>query len=110
MAVASALPESGREPSQAGLQPPDERMNAMVNHLTPVAFITVEGLGGFPQPMYRYGAPPRTASKLSLVLAALSSFVLSSVAFVAHPAAIMARAMVAAEKCMENLVMGGSSQ
>ena len=28
----------------------------MVSHLMPVAFITVDGLGGSPQPMYRYGA------------------------------------------------------
>jgi len=32
------------------LQPPEERMKAMVNHFTPVAFITVVGLGGLPQP------------------------------------------------------------
>ena len=43
-------PVSGRLPSQAGLQPPPDRMNAIVNHLTPVALITVVGLGGSPQP------------------------------------------------------------
>src|SRR3954449_4429570 len=57
IAVASALPCSGRLLSHAGLQPPEALTNAMVNHLTPVAFITVCGFGGFPQPMYRYGAP-----------------------------------------------------
>src|SRR5215217_3006240 len=50
IALASALPCSGRLPSQAGLQPPDDKMNAIVNHLIPVAFITVAGLGGSPQP------------------------------------------------------------
>ena len=30
---------------------PEDRTNAMVNHLIPVAFITAAGLGGFPQPM-----------------------------------------------------------
>src|SRR3954454_4054727 len=59
IALASALPCSGRLPSQAGLQPPDERMKAIVNHLMPVAFITVAGFGGAPQPMYRYGAARR---------------------------------------------------
>jgi hypothetical protein len=33
-------------------------MKAIVNHLTPVALITVAGLGGLPQPWYRYGAAP----------------------------------------------------
>src|SRR4051794_38934067 len=56
MAAASALPDSGRLPSHAGLHPPEDRMNAIVNHLTPVAFMTAAGLGGLPQPMYRYGA------------------------------------------------------
>ena len=51
IACASAPPVSGRLPSQAGLQPPLDRMNAMVNDLTPVAFMTVAGLGGLPQPM-----------------------------------------------------------
>ena len=51
IAVASALPCSGLLPSQAGLQPPDDRMKAIVNHLMPVAFMTVAGLGGLPQPM-----------------------------------------------------------
>ncbi len=31
-------------------------MNAIVNHLTPVALITVVAAGGLPQPLYRYGA------------------------------------------------------
>src|SRR5882757_10402340 len=46
----SLPPVSAREPSQAGLQPPDERMNAIVNHLIPVEFITVLTAGGSPQP------------------------------------------------------------
>src|SRR6266498_5509884 len=52
----STPPVSGRLPSQAGLQPPPESMNAMVNCLIPVADITVVGDGGSPQPSYRYGA------------------------------------------------------
>ncbi len=51
MAAASVLPDSGRLPSQAGLQPPEDRMKAMVNHLTPVSRMTAAGLGGLPQPM-----------------------------------------------------------
>ncbi len=49
--VASTPPWSGRWPSHAGLQPPLDRMKAIVNALIPVAFITVVALGGLPQPM-----------------------------------------------------------
>src|SRR5690606_20303264 len=49
MACWSGPPVSGRWPSQAGLQPPLDRMNAMVNDLTPVASMTVSGLGGLAQ-------------------------------------------------------------
>ncbi len=56
MAAASTPPVSGRLPSQAGVQPPPERMNAIVNHRMPVALMTVLGAGGLPQPSYRYGA------------------------------------------------------
>src|SRR4051794_30587933 len=55
--VASS-PSSGREPSHAGSQPPSDRMKASVNHVTPVADMTVAGSGGLPQPKYRYGAAP----------------------------------------------------
>jgi hypothetical protein len=51
IALASALPCRGLLPSQAGLQPPEDKMKAMVNHLMPVALMTVAGLGGSPQPM-----------------------------------------------------------
>src|SRR5688500_10477129 len=57
IACASAPPVNGRLPSQAGVQPPLDRMNAIVNDFTPVALITAAGLGGLPHPMYRYGAP-----------------------------------------------------
>src|SRR5438445_181608 len=43
--VWSLPPVSGRLPSQAGLQVPSDRMNASVNHLMPVAFITDTGSG-----------------------------------------------------------------
>src|SRR5581483_3704024 len=46
----SAPPVSGRLPSHAGLQPPPESMNAMVNCLMPVADMTAVGDGGLPQP------------------------------------------------------------
>src|SRR2546430_1751 len=52
----STPPVSGRWLSHIGVQPPPESMNASVNDLTPVAFITVVGAGGLPQPKYRYGA------------------------------------------------------
>ncbi len=48
---ASTPPVSGLEPSHIGLQPPPDRMNAMVKDLTPVALITEVALGGLPQPM-----------------------------------------------------------
>src|SRR6266540_4548212 len=68
----STPPVSGRLPSQAGLQPPPESMNAMVNCLIPVADITVVGDGGSPQPSYRYGAailepPPVQPVVLALI-------------------------------------------
>src|SRR2546430_1699926 len=53
MVLPSTPPVSGRWPSQAGAQLPLERMNAIVNHLMPVADITVCGLGGSPPPPYR---------------------------------------------------------
>src|ERR1044072_1587851 len=46
----SLPPGSGLLPSQAGLQPPEERMKAIVYHLIPVALITEVALGGSPQP------------------------------------------------------------
>src|SRR6266508_1122515 len=52
----STPPVNGRLPSHAGVQPPPESMNAIVNCLIPVADITVETDGGSPQPSYRYGA------------------------------------------------------
>src|SRR3954453_15153203 len=69
IAVWSTPPGSGRRPSQAGWHPPESSPNAIVNHLMPVEFITVVGLGGSPQPSNRYGAaclkpvpPPLPAS------------------------------------------------
>src|SRR5258706_16064995 len=56
MLVWSWPPVSGRPPSHIGLQVPLVSMNAIVNHLTPVADMTVRGSGGLPQPRYRYGA------------------------------------------------------
>src|SRR3954468_12631574 len=56
MAVWSTPPVRDRLPSQAGVQPPESSTKAIVNHLMPVALITVDGLGGSPQPSYRYGA------------------------------------------------------
>ena len=53
MVLASTPPVSGRLPSHAGAQEPLERMNAIVNHLMPVADMTVPGAGGSPQPSYR---------------------------------------------------------
>ena len=50
IAWASTPPVSGRLPSQAGVHPPLEFMNAIVNHLTPVALMTVLGAGGLPHP------------------------------------------------------------
>src|SRR5690242_5315774 len=50
MVVWSTPPVSGRLPSHCGLQVPLDSMNAIVNHLTPVADITVRGSGGLPQP------------------------------------------------------------
>src|ERR1700730_1682871 len=47
-------PVNGRLPSQAGLQVPLVSMNAIVNHLTPVADMMVVGLGRLPQPRYTY--------------------------------------------------------
>src|SRR3954453_22915584 len=61
----SVPPVSGREPSHFGLQPPSERMNARVNHLTPVAGITEGGCGGLPPPGHSKGAtamPGETAA------------------------------------------------
>src|SRR5690348_2784002 len=51
----STSPCSGRRPSQAGVQPPPDSMNAMVNHFTPVAAMTAGASGGAAQ-WYRYGA------------------------------------------------------
>lgn len=50
MVAAWVPPVSGPEPSQAGVQPPPERMKAMVNQRIPVAPMTVAGAGGSPQP------------------------------------------------------------
>lgn len=50
MTVWSLPPVSALLPSQAGLQPPESSMNAIVNHLTPVELITEVALGGSPQP------------------------------------------------------------
>jgi hypothetical protein len=44
-------PVSARPPSHFGSQLPLFSMNAMVNHLTPVAFVTEVRLGGLPQPV-----------------------------------------------------------
>ena len=63
IAWASTPPVSGRLPSHAGVQPPPESMNAIVNHLTPVALMTVPGAGGLPQPSYRYGAAAMRAGR-----------------------------------------------
>src|SRR5690349_5903018 len=57
MAAWSTPPVSGRALSHAGLQPPPESTNAIVNHLTPVEAMTLAGFCGSPQPRYRYGAP-----------------------------------------------------
>src|SRR5690242_9945247 len=69
----STPPVSGRVLSQRGVQPPPESMNAIVNHRTPVAFMTVDALGGLPQPRYRYGAafelPAASAVELSTTVA-----------------------------------------
>src|ERR1700710_2050158 len=54
--LASAPPSSGRPPSHCGLQVPLDSTNAIVNQRTPVAFITVAGLGGLPTPTVKYGA------------------------------------------------------
>src|SRR6185437_7794698 len=56
--VWSLPPVSGRLPSHSGSQAPLERMNAIVNHLTPVAVMIVRGSGRAPQPRYAYGAAP----------------------------------------------------
>ncbi|HTJ36162.1 MAG TPA: hypothetical protein VL738_23350 [Dactylosporangium sp.] len=76
IAVASALPDSGRLPSHAGVQPPPESMNAIVNHRMPVADWTVCGFGGSPQPMYRYGAaaPPDGGGVVPPVVVAVTLF------------------------------------
>lgn len=50
MVLWSTPPVSARLPSQAGLQPPESSMNAIVYHLMPVALITEVALGGSPQP------------------------------------------------------------
>src|SRR5690349_8714137 len=58
MTVWSWPPSSGRLPSHSGSQAPLDRMNAIVNHLTPVAVMMVRGSGRLPQPRYAYGAAP----------------------------------------------------
>src|SRR5687768_13759920 len=50
MVLACAPPVRPLLPSQAGLQPPLDSTNAMVKALMPVAFMTVAGAGGLPQP------------------------------------------------------------
>src|ERR1041385_4859010 len=54
MVVWSLPPVSGRLPSHSGSQAPLDRMNAIVNHLTPVAAMIVRGSGSAPQPRYAY--------------------------------------------------------
>src|SRR5882757_8189429 len=49
MVVWSTPPVSGRLPSHAGVQPPDDRMNAMVNARTPAWLMLEVALGGLPQ-------------------------------------------------------------
>src|SRR2546423_2385556 len=46
------------EPSQAGLQPPSERMKARVNALIPAVFMTVTGFGFLLVAGKMYGVPP----------------------------------------------------
>src|SRR5687768_12832324 len=56
MVSACAPPVRLLAPSQAGLQPLEASTKAIVKALMPVAFMTVAGAGGLPQPGYRYGA------------------------------------------------------
>ena len=56
MNEASTPPVRGRLPSHLGVQPPPDNTNAMVNHFTPVALMTVLAAGGLPHPSKMYGA------------------------------------------------------
>src|SRR5256885_15505728 len=50
------------EPSQAGLQPPSERMKARVNALIPAVFMTVTGFGFLFVVRKQYVSPPSATS------------------------------------------------
>src|SRR5262245_51110717 len=89
--AASVSDDTGRVPSQVGLQPPPERMNANWNAFWPVASMTVIGSGGALSNGIRYGAE---AYQLS-VSAALALWALTNPTSVAPPmaTAVAARLM-----------------
>src|ERR1700755_2566118 len=57
-------------------------MNAIVNHLTPVALMMVRGSGSLPQPRYAYGAAPMAGSFAGGFVLRGGGLVLGRVAFV----------------------------